>query len=241
MQQDTSTAYFSDIDEAQQAVRELRDAGVPGDEIRLENGSSSGSSGGFMESLKEFFGAEPDRQRYGSGAVLTVTGSRELAAPILRRYRARFEGSEGYDDTIGSREDMVATDTDTKRMALREERLSIDKQRVKTGEVHLGKDVIEEEQVIDVPVTREEVRVTRTPVNEGDYTGDVGEIGDGEDVSVPVTREEVNVQKRAVVTEEVGLEKRSVQDTERVGATVRKERARIETDGDADAVDDERS
>jgi uncharacterized protein (TIGR02271 family) len=44
-------------------------------------------------------------------------------------------------------------------------------------------------------------------------------------------RDEVSVDKRTVVTDEIGLEKRQTQDTETVGGTVRKERARLETDG----------
>lgn len=39
------------------------------------------------------------------------------------------------------------------------------KSPVQTGSVHLGKDVVEEERTLDVPVTREEVYVERHPVD----------------------------------------------------------------------------
>jgi stress response protein YsnF len=44
--------------------------------------------------------------------------------------------------------------------------------------------------------------------------------------------EEVDVQKRAVVREEVSVGKRKVQETEQVSDTVRREEARIDSQGD---------
>ena len=55
----------------------------------------------------------------------------------------------------------------------------------------------------------------------------------GEDeVRIPLMEEEVDVQKRAVVKEEISVGKRQVQDTETVSDTVRREEARIESQGD---------
>ncbi len=44
--------------------------------------------------------------------------------------------------------------------------------------------------------------------------------------------EEVDVQKRAVVREEISVGKREVQETRNVSDTVRREEARIESEGD---------
>jgi len=111
---------------------------------------------------------------------------------------------------------------------LREEELEARKRRVQTGEVTVGKEVITEERSIDVPVTREEVYIERTPVDR-EATGSV-DMDDDQTIRVPVMEEEVEVGKRAVVTEEISVGKRVVQDTERVSGTVRREEAVIEGD-----------
>ncbi len=217
------TAYFSDRATAQNAVDDLKAAGISSGDLALHDQSTGG--GGFMDNLKRFFGAETDHSQYGTGTLLTIYGNREIAMPILRRYDAQL-GSAAYDQAG----DQTATQT----MKLREERLTVDKQPVKAGEVRLGKEVITEEQNIDVPVAHEEVYVSRRPVTEGEYAGNVGEIGDDGEIVLPVMREEVAVNKEAVVTEEVGLNKRTVQETETVEDTIRKERPTIETHGDID-------
>jgi len=125
---------------------------------------------------------------------------------------------------------MRDTETDEQRtLRLREERLRADKEVVDAGEVGLRKEVVSEQQTMDVPVRREEVYVERRPAS-GEVTDE--EIGEGEEIHVPVQEERVNVHKDTVVTGEVGVGKRAVQDTERVTDTVRREEARVETDGD---------
>ena len=47
-----------------------------------------------------------------------------------------------------------------------EERLNVAKERREAGKARLRKYVVTEQQQVDVPVTREEVHVTREPVNE---------------------------------------------------------------------------
>lgn len=114
---------------------------------------------------------------------------------------------------------------------LHEERLQAQKQAVETGEVGIRKEVVAEQQTIDVPVTREEVVIERRPAS-GRATGE--EIGEGEEIRIPVREEQVTVQKTPVATEEVSVGKRAVQDTQRVTETVRREEARLETEGDVE-------
>ncbi|RHW32428.1 DUF2382 domain-containing protein [Lysinibacillus yapensis] len=117
---------------------------------------------------------------------------------------------------------------------LHEERLNVDKKPVVTGEVTVNKNVHEDEQVIEVPVEREEVYVERRPVNvESAVDGDThfradGTLNDGETIHIPVTEERVDVTKKDVVTEEVVVGKRKVMDTETVRDTVRREEVEIE-------------
>jgi uncharacterized protein (TIGR02271 family) len=116
-------------------------------------------------------------------------------------------------------------------LKLREERLNVNKQQVQAGEVGLHKEVVTEQQTINVPVTHEEVYVKQHPVTGGQI--DNSPIGEGETIRVPVSEEQVNVSKNTVVTGEVEIGKRAVTENQRVSDTVRREEARVEQQGDA--------
>jgi uncharacterized protein (TIGR02271 family) len=117
------------------------------------------------------------------------------------------------------------------RLELREEQLDVDTERVQAGEVRLRKEVVTEQRTIDVPVTREEVVIERHDASA--RPAGEGAIGDEEDIRIPLMEEEVRVEKTPVVREEITARKRQVQDTERVSEKVRREEARIESQGDA--------
>jgi uncharacterized protein (TIGR02271 family) len=117
------------------------------------------------------------------------------------------------------------------RLELREEELEVNKHQVQAGEVRVRKDVVTEQRNIEVPVTREEVVIERHPA-EGREAADQTLDDENEDIRIPLMEEEVDVQKRAVVREEVSVGKRRVQDTRNVSDTVRREEARIESEGD---------
>jgi uncharacterized protein (TIGR02271 family) len=122
-------------------------------------------------------------------------------------------------------------DTDAERtMRLREERLRPEKETVEAGDAVLRKEVVSEQQTLDVPVTREEVIVERHPVAGSRPAS--GTSREGEEIRVPVREEQVELEKQVVVTEEVSVGKRPVTETERVSGTVRREVARVETSGD---------
>jgi uncharacterized protein (TIGR02271 family) len=108
------------------------------------------------------------------------------------------------------------------------------KERVPRGEVRLRKEVVTENQNIEVPVTREELVIERVPVENREAGG--AQVGAGErEIRVPLTEERVNVEKKPVVTEEVRVAKRQVQDTKRVTDTVQHEELRSDQDGDVRA------
>jgi uncharacterized protein (TIGR02271 family) len=117
----------------------------------------------------------------------------------------------------------------SERLELREEQLDVDTHRRQAGEVRVRKEVQTEQRSIDVPVTREEVVIERHPVHGREATGQpTGE----EEVRIPLMEEEVDVQKRPVVREEISVGKRPVEETRTVSDTVRREEARIESEGD---------
>jgi uncharacterized protein (TIGR02271 family) len=134
--------------------------------------------------------------------------------------------------------DQTDLDTDTlgmdaeRSLKLREEQLNVSKESVKTGEVEVHKDVVEEQKTFHVPVTHEEVYVERRDVD--DTTADTTTpIGDDETIRVPIIEEKVEVTKKPVVTEELVIDKRQATETEQVTEKTKREEAKVETDGDA--------
>lgn len=121
------------------------------------------------------------------------------------------------------------TDSQEQTLKLREEQLDVSKERVQTGEVEVHKEVVQEQQKVNIPVTREEVFVERREVNET-ATGAESTIDEGETIRVPIMEEKVEVTKRPVVTEELVIGKREVTDTEQVVENVRREEAHLDTD-----------
>ena len=139
--------------------------------------------------------------------------------------------SVGAFDQTGLDTDTLGTDAE-RSLKLREEQLNVSKESVKTGEVEVHKDVVEEQKTVHVPVTHEEVYVERRDVD--DTTADTTTpIGDDETIRVPIIEEKVEVTKKPVVTEELVIGKRQATETEQVTEKTKREEAKVETDGDA--------
>jgi uncharacterized protein (TIGR02271 family) len=116
--------------------------------------------------------------------------------------------------------------TDRDVLERREERLVVDKDVEKAGDVRVGKRVVEQQQSVDVPVTREEVTIDRRSVDRPA----TGETLTDESIDVPVYEERVEAAKEARVVEEVEVGKTATTDTERVEGTVRREEFDIDAD-----------
>jgi len=180
------------------------------------------------------------------GAVVTVSGERiDEARNILQRNGGdlRESGFEQGNVIPGSESGTRGQSTGEwgpegeRRIQLRGEMLRTYKDRVQRGEVSLRKEVVTENQTIDVPVTREEIVIERAP-GRGDVAG--GEIGTGEEIRVPLSEERVRVEKQPVVNEEVRVGKRQVQSNRQVSDQVRREELRVDKTGDVDADTGER-
>lgn len=126
--------------------------------------------------------------------------------------------------------DIGVTDQEAQALRLREEQLRVEKERVQKGEVRVRKEIVEEQQSIDVPVRHEEVIIERHPIVEPRPT-DIP-VGRDEVIQVPLSEEQVTISKQPVETEEITLKKREVEEQKRASGTVRKEEARIEPIGD---------
>lgn len=127
-------------------------------------------------------------------------------------------------------------DADEQTLKLREEQLDVSKDRVQTGEVEVHKEVVEDQQKVNIPVSREEVYIERRDVNEA-ASGTDATIEDDETIRVPIMEEKVEVTKKPVVSEELVIGKREVTDTEQVVESVKREEAYLDADDDR-IVDD---
>ena len=250
-------AFFSNREDAYRVLSKLKDAGFSNDRIGLAAGSGEKRSeeydSSFWQKLKDFFTGEEhheearfhdvsppmgwtdDRYRYyergiaAGGAVVTVTGERlDEARRILQSNGGDlrengFETSSSDAGTTGIHGEQ--------HIQLRGEMLRTYKERVQRGEVRLRKEVVTENQTVQVPVTREEIVVERTPAS-GQRAA--GEIGRDQEIRVPLSEERVRVEKQPVVNEEVRVGKRQVQTSQNVTDKVRHEELHVDKQGEVE-------
>ena len=148
-----------------------------------------------------------------------------------------------YDTSVGSVTDVdrgfdasaarIETDEEI-RVPVMEEELTATVRAREAGAVRIEKDVITEEQTLDVPVTEERVRVERRVVDRPVSAADADAFEETV-IEVPLRTEEVDIQKRARVAEEVVVSKEATQRTERVADTVRREEVFVDEDATVDA------
>ena len=227
----TVVGLFQSEMEAQQAMNDLQQSGFSNDQIRYS--VHRGGTGirdqlmglGLTEQEASYYNQEFEAGR--TVVFVNGPGQQQEAFDILRR-NGGYDASTGVTQTSGTANQSTDTDPE-QRMQLREEQLRVGKQAVQTGEVGLRKEMVSEQQTVDVPVTHEEVVIER---RSGSGQPSDTPIGEEETYRVPVREEQVSVQKQPVVREEIALGKRQVQDTQQVSETVRREEARIERKGD---------
>jgi uncharacterized protein (TIGR02271 family) len=209
----------------------------------------------FWQKVKDFFSGEDHHERAdfrdaaspmgwsggryeyyergiaSGGAVVTITGNGiENARAILERCGGDLRET-GF-ETTSTRSGSERGESQRERnIQLRGEILRTYKERVQRGEVRLRKEVVTENQSVQVPVTREELVIERT-AGSGKVSG---EIGQDEEIRVPLSEERVRVEKQPVVNEEVRVGKRQVQSNKEVSDQVRHEELRVDKEGDVDA------
>jgi uncharacterized protein (TIGR02271 family) len=171
---------------------------------------------GIPEEDAAFYESEVKAGRF---LVTVDAGSRaDEARAIIRRHG-------GYD-----RSGAAAATTGRRTMQLKEEELHARKTPVKKGEVEVRKEVVTERQQMNVPVEREEVVIERRPARGRAAAGDLK----AEEIRIPVKEEKVDVRKDTVVKEEVSVGKRKVVENRPVSGTVRKEKLKVEEEGDVE-------
>jgi uncharacterized protein (TIGR02271 family) len=208
-------------------------------------GAAIGAGVGAIAGALVGMGIPEEEAKYYEGEVksgrtlvtVSADGRYDEAQRILRQHGAYDIESRGQAGTTAATTRAAATagkaETDLverRSVQLREEELQARKTPVETGQVSVGKEVVEEQKTLEVPVKREEVYVERRPVDRpADRPIDTA---DQQTVEVPVREERVDVSKQPVVYEEVGVQKQQVVENQPVSGTVRREELRVDKEGD---------
>ena len=112
-------------------------------------------------------------------------------------------------------------------MPVIQEELQIKKQPVETGRVRVTKRVHEHDELVDVPIVREEVEIDRIPVGRL-LDGPVSVRQEGETLIIPVVEEVLVVEKRLRLKEELHVRKRQRQSQTPQRIRLRQEEAIVE-------------
>ena len=205
----------------------LRGASPSGEDIRVSVGKQAVKDAPGVEADTELSEAEERTLFEHYGVPYTTEGSTT----------ARGMG-DGDGAGAGEREAPVGRDvsgpTTDDAMTRSEEELLVGTRERERGRVRLRKYVVTEEVQQTVPVRREEVRIEREPITDGN----VDQALSGADISeeeheVVLHAEEPVVEKRTVPKERVRVTTDTVADEAEVSDQVRKER--IETEGDVES------
>lgn len=181
-----------------------------------------------------------DRARYFAhrfkhghkGAVVTVLAGDRFAEAesILRRYQGDLgENAGSYDYSSRTKIDAGSEMSDQagespRRIELLGEVLRVHKDRVNRGEARIRKEVVTENQTVQVPVQREELVVERRPA-EGERRASALR---NEEVRVPLSEEKARLGKSTVAREEVSVGKKPVEEVRELKSDVKHEELSVE-------------
>ena len=106
------------------------------------------------------------------------------------------------------------------------EEITVGKQVVESGKVRISKRVSEREELVDVPLFKEEVRVERVPVNL--FVEALPQVRqEGDTMIIPVVEEQIVIQKKLLLVEELRVRKEVVEHHQPQTVNVRKEEVEI--------------
>jgi uncharacterized protein (TIGR02271 family) len=108
-----------------------------------------------------------------------------------------------------------------------EEALAVHTRRVATGAVRIIKTVQEQDVLVDEPLWREEVDITRVPVQRV-VDGPIPVRTEGDTTIISLVEEMVVVEKRLMLTEELHIRRRRIETRQPQHVTLRREEARVE-------------
>ena len=138
-----------------------------------------------------------------------------------------FLGKLLYDRKL---KDNLSHEPTQHKLHLKEEELEIHKSKVKTGEVIVYKEIVEEQKNITVPINHEELVIVSYEVH-----GNQKE--KKEVIRIPLSEEEVVVTKHPVQVAEVSVSKNNVTEMKQINETLKKEQVHYEVIGLAEVQD----
>lgn len=126
--------------------------------------------------------------------------------------------------------------TNNTTLKLQEENLDIIKKWMETAEVNIYKEILTEEKNITVPIKREELVIEKKILDEKNLNKKDEHI---ENIRIAISEEHIEVVKHLVILEDISVYKRQFQEIKQVEGSVKKEKAHIESTGNAIVIDEE--
>jgi uncharacterized protein (TIGR02271 family) len=162
--------------------------------------------------------------QYVTFAGFGTSGTRQDAD-----FSARTDAGFGDTDVRGTVGRDTSGPTTDSAMTRSEEQLRVGTEQVETGRARLRKYVVTEQESVQVPVTREEVRIEREPITDANRDAALSgpEISE-EEHEVVLHEERPVVQTEAVPVERVRLDTDTVTEDRTVTEDVRKERIDVD-------------
>lgn len=214
----------------------------------LAGGAIGAAAGGLIGALvglgipEERAKVYNDRVKSGSFLVMVNGNAAEIARAesIMRQNGVEEFGIynvpgatatavNDVDEDIRTRSDLA----EDEKIRLYEERLLVNKQREKTGEVSIGKRVETETANVAVPVEKERIVIERQEPTSGNVVNPgTANFNEGTVAQVDLYEETANIQKQAFVREEVNIRKEVDTETVRANETIRREELEVDADGD---------
>ncbi len=196
---------FDDRPAAERAVTELQAAGFSDNQLDILPGGNG----------------RPDRV-----LVTVATGNRpEQAVAIVGRHGGETSGSRPAPAQPAAA--VEEPRTSRHRIELMAEQLHVRKEKVKTGEVRIRKEIITEMRTIEVPVTREELVIEQRLFRPGGGDEDDPPF---DEIRIPLMEEQIIIEKRPVIIEEIFIDKREVSDIRYISQDVQRETLYIDQD-----------
>lgn len=166
---------------------------------------------------------------YAGGASSEAAMQKEGMRTASNEPVAQREGARAASYGVAAEQQRKGGLEQEQHMRLHAEHLHASKQQAQLGEVVLRKEIVSEQETIDVPLRHEEIVIERHALAEGPTNERLEE---GQVIRIPVRGEQANLAKEVVTTGEVVIGKREVQETRHFSDTCRHEEARLEHQGD---------
>ena len=240
--ENTIIVAFRSSAEAEAAATELEAAGISGDDIDLETGTSGETAAsstktslerGITGWFKSLFTEEddPDRIEYENamkqGNCLLRVDVDADQIPTAEAILNRHSPIDVHAGTAAGATASAAPTRDTQAIPVVKEEIRVGKRQVLRGGVRVYTRVTEEPVEESVPLREEHVQVERRPVDRSATEADLSR-GREEVIEVQEFAEEPVVAKEARVVEEVQVGKDVSERTETVRDTVRRTEVNVE-------------